>query len=249
MIRKEVTMNPEKRHKQQDFTLIELLVVIAIIAILAAMLLPALNKARSHAKRTTCASNLKSMGQYMAMYVNDYKMFPVLQYSLLGGDLAKNYKSWRLTLIEYSLGKNLGETSHNWPRWMFCPFSLAGWPSGWNTCACGCKRFPKDGYGENQYIGLCDTSDGAVKALISLARHRNIVIAVGDRLMTTGQADLTPNQTPLKLTDPNKYQYIHEDMSVNLLWTDGRVGRSPVTDPTTWGDKRDKKKWEPMRTK
>lgn len=92
------------KSQRRGFTLIELLVVISIIALLVAILMPALGRAREQAKFTVCKTNLKSYGLAMAMYLGDYDdAYPQSWYSLFNprGNNTTNACDWHNASFDY----------------------------------------------------------------------------------------------------------------------------------------------------
>ena len=109
-MKKEPSNRGNVKTGRSAFTLIELLVVIAIIAILAAMLMPALQQARETAKLSTCLNNLKQQGNGLNLYTNQYDWFPCAGVSIPHGSLLNaGTTSWKVN-IAIMLGMPKGTT-------------------------------------------------------------------------------------------------------------------------------------------
>ena len=131
-------------HRKKEFTLVELLVVIGIIAILAAMLLPALSNARSKARTISCTSNLKQLGIMQELYCNTYAghFCPLL---IPGGGWDAGYDSNGNMSAPGILAKGIGVSENSSTSALYqCP-SATGYTQSYTT------RFA--GYGYNECLG------------------------------------------------------------------------------------------------
>ena len=235
--------------QKKFFTLIELLVVIAIIAILAAMLLPALQQARARAQGTACISNLKNLYFGLSAYADaNREFFPAANSTVYYAERKKKYTyfGWTAVLVMYKLlpeyKKGSKSNIYLCPTGTYVPATSQGWDDAGSVSYGLAKGVKGGGWGKRAYYEPADEYYHANRKEFLEPEKRNAILG-GDSIHSRDlyQSNAIDTQPPTtenrgKGIGGNRVLHMRHNGKANVFYPAGHIkslSKGEVT-PDTW---------------